>query len=765
VASALPIQFSHDEATLEDKLDRGRYARALANVARTCSPPFVIGLYGKWGTGKTTLMKLIKQELGSGDNRISSVWFDAWQHQHDDAPALSLMHVFVNTFFKGSKLERGKKLLTIIGTALGSAAMKRLTSIDAKDIQEYGRRYEEEQFQVRDARVRLREYFEALVEEAKMSEGGRIVFFIDDLDRCQPQQTLAVLEALKLYLNLPNCVFFLAVDRGALERGLRSTYKEDQKEGKFDAVGYIDKIIQLPFNIPLIAETGIGKYIDSLLPKELISCRQLLLKGLGGNPRAVKRFINALYLNHLLASESLPGYSTSPEDTKVVAMLLLTQLISPDLYALVAQQPSLIHDLQSKAEETKSLREKYLDPHESLRSVYDDISIPNSIDLKSFIFFTRTAPVIEPAKSPQLRSGAKDLVGAELRGANLSKADLKGASLMLANLSNANLSGSNLERTILQDTNLMGADLRGANLRNAREVTPAALASAITDEKTILPNGMKGPYIPAGTGIMQTAHLPARATYALQQPRFHAVNAAGFSPNSLSPGCLAALFSPRATMVQNVEDSFFPKTLGGVALRIGGELTKDETGSKWIYSPEGSEEAGLMFVGPSQINFQVPPGIVPGDSIAAQLKLPDGRLMHGIFGISPVHPGIFSISRNGRGQGEILNANKTLNSVDNPARPGSVVQIFATGAGDTEPRLAAGAPAPHYGDPVRTKVQPTVSIGGLDARVILSGISPGAVGRWRIEAQIPTNVAPGGEIPLIITAGEKTSNVVTIAIE
>jgi uncharacterized protein (TIGR03437 family) len=192
----------------------------------------------------------------------------------------------------------------------------------------------------------------------------------------------------------------------------------------------------------------------------------------------------------------------------------------------------------------------------------------------------------------------------------------------------------------------------------------------------------------------------------------------------------------------------------------------------WEYSPVGSIEAPFHFVGPNQINFQVPTGIPPDENIPAQLIRPDGSTLLTTFNISPAAPGIFSVLQNGQGQGAVLNGDFSQNG--NPesilgARPaprGSLIYIFATGGGETDPLLLPGEPAPADGNPlVLTRIQPTVTIGGQEARVQFSGMAPGWVGLWQINAEIPNTVSPGPAVPLTITADGLTSNTVTIAVD
>ena len=150
----------------------------------------VIGLYGTWGVGKTSLMLQIREKLEA--NHVLTVWFDAWQHQFDDSPALALMHTVVDTFGLKTKREV-KKLLGTIAGAFGSVLLNATTGLKLMDLWKLGERIEEEQFEVREARARLHHHFRELIEKAQGEPKRRIAFFIDDLDRCMPPQTLSML--------------------------------------------------------------------------------------------------------------------------------------------------------------------------------------------------------------------------------------------------------------------------------------------------------------------------------------------------------------------------------------------------------------------------------------------------------------------------------------------------------------------------------------------------------------------------------------------
>lgn len=138
---------------------------------------------------------------------------------------------------------------------------------------------------------------------------------------------------------------------------------------------------------------------------------------------------------------------------------------------------------------------------------------------------------------------------------------------------------------------------------------------------------------------------------------------------------------------------------------MGGSLSFDVT-SGWKYSPVGSIESPLLFVGPRQVNFQIPPGIALGDAVPVQLQRPDGTTLLSTIQLVASFPGIFSVLMNGQGQAAVLNQDNSPNFGTNPARRGSVIQIFATGAGETDPPLLPGEAAPASGNPLfLTRVQ------------------------------------------------------------
>ena len=232
---------------------------------------------------------------------------------------------------------------------------------------------------------------------------------------------------------------------------------------------------------------------------------------------------------------------------------------------------------------------------------------------------------------------------------------------------------------------------------------------------------------------------------------------------SAAPGSLATIFVPTGVSQPFSAATLpLPTSWDSLTLRIGGSIQL--TPSAWVYSAANSVQAPLLYVGPDQINFQVPPGTAPGLT-SMQLQRPDGTTLLTTVGITTTAPAIFTVPVNGNMRPAVLNQDNTLNSPDNPAPRGTVIQIFATGGGDTTPLLGPGEAAPANGDPlVTTNMQPKVIIGSISAPVIFSGLAPGFIGLWQINVVIPQDATPGAAVWLDVETSFGIGQV-TIAIQ
>jgi uncharacterized protein (TIGR03437 family) len=181
-----------------------------------------------------------------------------------------------------------------------------------------------------------------------------------------------------------------------------------------------------------------------------------------------------------------------------------------------------------------------------------------------------------------------------------------------------------------------------------------------------------------------------------------------------------------------------------------------------------NEPVPLLFVSPGQINVQLPFN-VPAGLVRIAVSYAGSASEESEVAVRDAAPSIFSLDGSGQGQGAILIAGTgliaraTRDAFSRPARRGQIVEIYCNALGPVDNVPApAGAPAPAA--PLsRTLVTPSVVIGGQPAEVLFSGLTPGLVGLYQVNARIAANAATGIAVPVQITS-PSASNTVTIAV-
>ena len=257
------LEIPSDDPFRNDALERKPVVEFLAGLLDKFNGPFVLALDSPWGTGKTTLVRMLKAKLELAN--FQCVYFNAWQTDFVDDPLVALVSEldcidFVDgeakTAFK-KHLATAKKITTAVAKR-GLIAGAKAATLGALDLE---REYEAvaadvaggltgdaiDAFQKEKAALRkLRDELEAAVAQLQAS-GKResLVFFIDELDRCRPTFAIEVLERIKHLFDLSNIVFVLSVDKAQLSASVASVYGE-----KSDAQEYLRRFFDLEFGIP-----------------------------------------------------------------------------------------------------------------------------------------------------------------------------------------------------------------------------------------------------------------------------------------------------------------------------------------------------------------------------------------------------------------------------------------------------------------------------------------------------------------------------------
>lgn len=222
-------------------------------------------------------------------------------------------------------------------------------------------------------------------------------------------------------------------------------------------------------------------------------------------------------------------------------------------------------------------------------------------------------------------------------------------------------------------------------------------------------------------------------------------NAASFA-TSVAPGSIVAVFGTFPIASATLSSFPLPTAVAGVSLEFG-----------------SAPLAPLFYGGSNQINAQIPWELAGESQTTVSAALNGQASAPQAVTLGATAPGIFIVNSQ-TAQGAILDLNDQLVSATNPAVKGKYVQIYCTGLGPVSNQPATGAPAP-TSPLAETTFQPVVTMGGIGATVQFSGLTPGEVGLYQINAQVPAGAPSGTALPLIISINGVTSNTATIAIQ
>jgi uncharacterized protein (TIGR03437 family) len=164
--------------------------------------------------------------------------------------------------------------------------------------------------------------------------------------------------------------------------------------------------------------------------------------------------------------------------------------------------------------------------------------------------------------------------------------------------------------------------------------------------------------------------------------------------------------------------------------------------------------------GEQQYNFQVPWNVTSGPTATVSANNNGTSSASITVPVLSAQPGIFNYSVGGNTFGAILHANFQLANAANPAKPGETVLIYCTGLGAVSSPPADGEPG--NGQP--TMVTPTIMFGGTKAIVSFSGLAPGFVGLYQINAEVPAALATGNQ-PVVVEISGASSNSVLLPVQ
>ena len=275
--------------------------------------PSTIGLYGDWGSGKSSLMKLAQKkieekntEIGDEKDSIKTlcIEFNVWLFEGYEDTKTSLCGVILDALadekrFSKEITDYAKTLIKkidfnkILGKSIkygldffltgGIGALTDLTlssvlstiktnvsEVQAKDLEEILNKFKKDD-KTRTEIKNFREEFKQLLQKSNVEN---VVVFIDELDRCLPDTVLEVFEAMRLFLFVEGMSFVIGADERLIQYSIKSKYKEVPGNNLDIGKEYLEKVIQYPLYIPQLTRAEVNQYLACLLLRETLTENQ-----------------------------------------------------------------------------------------------------------------------------------------------------------------------------------------------------------------------------------------------------------------------------------------------------------------------------------------------------------------------------------------------------------------------------------------------------------------------------------------------------------
>lgn len=366
-----------DDPAAEPGLGFDAYASALAEVILHSRAEFAVGVFGTWGSGKTTLMRSIERLLAA-DGTVVTVWFTAWRYERDKHLIVPLLDILREALDKRARANKKWARDAAAGVARAARAFAAGVTLSGGvpgfsadlDVGKVISAIEAES----DGTKQLSFYqagflmLHDAIRQLSSSGRRRVVIFVDDLDRCLPRNALQVLESMKIFFDVEGCVFIVGLDQDIAERAIEAKYgtvQDPNMQGIASGSEYIKKIFQVPFALPPIFSQQLQEYLTNIETNAHFGDAQREdfqynvrrhLRWLPSedsfNPREIKRLINSYTLQLKMLNARL-GERLDPD----IVLALQVMAFRPDwreFYDHLAADPRLFQSsLRDVIQETE----------------------------------------------------------------------------------------------------------------------------------------------------------------------------------------------------------------------------------------------------------------------------------------------------------------------------------------------------------------------------------------------------------------------------
>lgn len=340
----------------DDLLEMEKYTNGLIRFIESSNTPMTIGVQGEWGSGKTSLLNTIREELCNDSAEYHPIWINTWEYSLLSTPEATLVKIISGLIIQISALtdsdtrqtlkasiDKVGSAISLVGKMFGGTPGQ-IAEVAGDAIKSTVNKPQDNS--IKALRNALQEVINQTIDSPNNPNKKAFIFFIDDLDRLDPTVAVNILELIKNLFDLEKCIFVLAIDYGVVVKGLQSKFGVMTEENEWEFRAFFDKIIQLPFSMP-ISSYNIEKYLQSLLvevsyfDKIDLENKEILSKiadtvglSVGTNPRALKRLANSVSL-----IEIIRGNDNISADERVIEFALICiQIAYPFIYTLIQKE-------------------------------------------------------------------------------------------------------------------------------------------------------------------------------------------------------------------------------------------------------------------------------------------------------------------------------------------------------------------------------------------------------------------------------------------
>jgi hypothetical protein len=367
IGNAPDIEILNDQPSTEDDFGMSALTRIVADIviSNSTQTPISIGIDGEWGTGKTSMLRMIEAHARLLNHPC--IWLNAWHLENTEnliaAVASEIQREVISNKRYAKQEPTFRKRLgewvaqagqTLLGVGLGLSSTATLT---VETIAKGRERDIAELASIVTTRQSFVQLVDLLFRDSK-DEDNRLIIFIDDIDRALPDQITTLLKNLKLILEVPKCVFVFAMDMRMVARAIENYYQSNSQVipgVRVDAIhggsveinqtvsssiigegfgfNYLEKLVQIRIQTPPLNREKVKAYLkkNEVLPEvqEIIHWApdsEIL------NPRRLKQYLNWLSISlRLISSVELPPQA----DTITVLRLMAVARDYPDIYQAI----------------------------------------------------------------------------------------------------------------------------------------------------------------------------------------------------------------------------------------------------------------------------------------------------------------------------------------------------------------------------------------------------------------------------------------------